>query len=319
MDNINELFALPVGLKQVANVDGFPLYGSQTLRDKFIQAISDSPRTKDLSESIKKLVDTNVIIPCFADPGLLSYFRRRIAKDTSGGLVRILKFVLFTPDLSQLDYVLAFYHYRENKIFVLISNHIESKNLFKIEVADDAIATSLTHEIMHMFAHTQPNKFISLFEDELTAYYSDYFTRIFKLNDDKKIENVVQQFYKFMFFEVEMKMVTITTLPIPNMLKILKKFQLFSNLNKDEFNSVLQDFIHMSRLLFENDLLRVIGMLRKRFKYLVKPFYMSYKKNFGKIPDKGCTQELYYPSEVICGLSDIKLSKKIKNSIKSAS
>ena len=36
MSNLKELFALPIGLHKVAMCDNIPLYGSQTLNDKFI-------------------------------------------------------------------------------------------------------------------------------------------------------------------------------------------------------------------------------------------------------------------------------------------
>ena len=35
MNKIHELFALPIGMEEVASVSGFPLYSSKTIREKF--------------------------------------------------------------------------------------------------------------------------------------------------------------------------------------------------------------------------------------------------------------------------------------------
>lgn len=317
MNNIQEIFALPIGLVQVIKVEGIPLYGSTILNDKFIQAMTSSNRTKDISGTIKKMVDSKIIIPCFADSGILSYFRRRISKETSGGLLTLLRIIFFAPSPinSPLDYVLAFYHFELNKIIVLISNHISQDQIFTTSVADEAIAKTLTHEMLHMYAHMQPNKCISIFRKELNLYYSTYFRQIFKLNDDKQIEKIVEQYYKFLFFEIEMKCTTVTVIPIPDMLRILKKLKKFSSLKNNEFDQVLIDYIKLNRILFENNISKILSIIQK-FKYLAKPLYTTYKICFGDLPDKGCTQEVYYPSEVLCGYSDVKFDSKVKTVLK---
>lgn len=317
MYNIQEIFALPIGLVQVIKIEGVPLYGSTILNDKFIQAISSSERTKDIAPTIKKMVDSKMIIPCFADSGLLSYFRRRISKDTSGGLLTLLRLVFFAPTPIQhpLDYVLAFYHFELNKIIVLISNHIAQDQLFTSKVEDDAIALTLTHEMMHLYAHIQPNKCISNFNNELNLYYSTYFKTIFQLNDNKQVQKISEQYYKYLFFEIEMKGSSIISVPIPDMLRILNKFKKFSNLEGTKFNNILMDYVKFNRILFENDMSKIISILQK-FKHLAKPLYTTYKVCFGKLPEKGCTQEAYYPSEVLCGYSDIKFNSKVKDALK---
>lgn len=318
MDNIQELFALPIGLKPVAKLDDIELYGSQTLNDKFIQAISSSRRTKKLSEEIKKMVDRNIIIPCFADPGVISYFRRRISRDSSGGLMRILKLIVFAsePINNPLDHVLAFYSFTHNNIIVLISNHIQSDKAFRVEVVDSAISISLVHEMMHMYAHMQPNKFINLFKDELILYYDNVFTKIFNLNNDKMKKIVIEEYFKFLFFQVEMR-TPISVIPIPEILKILNKFKKFSKYDEDKFENVKMDYIKLTRLLYNQDLQKVVGILKKNFKYIIVPLYDSYKQSFGRSSVKGCTQEVYFPSEVICGYTEIKFDSKVIDALKS--
>jgi hypothetical protein len=76
------------------------------------------------------------------------------------------------------------------------------------------------------------------------------------------------------------------------------------------------DYIKVIRILLNNDMTKFIS-LAKEYKYLINPLYNSYKDSFGRIPNKGCTQEIIYPSEVICGYSDIKIDSKIKNALNS--
>jgi hypothetical protein len=311
---INELFALPIGLKPVATVGNIPLYGSQTLNDKLIQSIKISKRGKIFQKSIINMINSGVIIPCFADAGILSQFRRKISNDTSGGLLRILRIVVAgkKPIHHPLDYVLAFYDFDSDKIVIMISNHINE--VFSATASDDNIALSLTHEMMHMFSHQNPNRFLSLFKEELNGYYSVYFKEIFKLKDDKLLENHIEQLYRFLFLKGEM---ATSSVSLTELLHSLEKLEKFSTLNKDEFKNVCMDYMKLTKLLYQGDNIKLISLSRTTFKYLVTPLYNSYKINFNRYPIKGCLQELIFPSEVICGLTDIKISSKIKDALKS--
>jgi len=314
-NSIQELFALPIGLKLVVTVDEIPLYGSQTLNDKFIQAIKVSKRGKIFSKEVTEMINTGMIIPCFADSGILSYFRRRISKDTSGGLLRILRILVAgkNPINHPLDHILAFYDFKLNKIIILVSNHITEK--FSNTASDNSIALSLSHEMMHMYAHQNPYKFLSLFKEELNSYYLSYFTTIFKLNDDKMIENSIEPIYKYLFLKCELS----SSVSLSNVLQELYKLEKFSSLDKNKFKDVAIDYIKVVRLLLQNDMTKFIGLSKSKYKYLIVPLYKSYKEAFGKIPVKGAAQELIYPSEVICGYSDIRLDSKVRTALQSIS
>lgn len=313
-NTLQELFALPIGLRQVVSVGGVPLYGSQTLNDKLIQSIKGSKRGKMFSKSIINMINTGLIIPCFADNNLISYFRRRVSNDTSGGLLRILRILISgnKPISHPLDYVLAFYDFESNKIVILISNHINE--VFSGTASDVAISLSLTHEMMHMYSHQNPNKFLSLFKEELNSYYSTYFKEIFKLKDDKTLEDSIEQVYRFLFLKGEMSTSSVSLTSLLNELNKLKKY---STLKNEEFKNVSFDYVKLTRILLQNDMDKLIAVAKTKYKYMTVPLYDSYKTSFGKIPAKGCLQELIYPSEVICGLVDIKLDSKIKNALKS--
>ena len=124
MDNLKEIFALPIGLREVVKYNGIPLYGSDTLNEKFIHSMNTNKRTKDIGKTIEKMVKDKVILPCFADPGLLTYFRRKISRNTSGGLMRVLKLLVFAPNpiTDPLDYVL-----RCNSLIFLLFNSFQDQ------------------------------------------------------------------------------------------------------------------------------------------------------------------------------------------------
>lgn len=313
---LTELFALPIALKQVIEIDGIPLYGNQVLNDKLIQSVKLSRRGKIISKSIEKLVRDGIVVPCFADPGILSYFRRRVSNDTSGGLLRILRFIFAgkKPIEHPLDWCLAFYHFGTGKIVILVSNHITEK--FSMTASNESISLALLHELMHFYAHKNPNKFLSFFKDELTNFYKNYFSIIFKFKSDidvTDLEQKIQSFYKTLFLRCEMS----SDVSLMLIYKQLKKFQQFSEMSEEEFKTTSFDYLRLTRLLLSGDMQKVLSLTKVKYKYLVKPLYSSYTTSFGKIPQKGCIQEIILPSEVISGFTDIGISPKVKTAIQS--
>jgi len=309
MNNIQELFAVPVGLHPVVSINGTPLYGSYSLNKKFIESLKTSKRGKMVSKTIERMVNTGQIIPCFAEKGIMSYFKSRLAKNTSGGLLRVLRKIVIGKNSGDnaLDYILAFYDFDKNAVIILINNNIEKD--FSMTASDNAIAISLLHEMMHMFAHQNPYKFLDMFEDDLNSYYKAYFTKIFKLEYDKNLKNTIEEIYRYLFLKVEMEHGSDTS--------ILNKLEPFSNLNKDEFKKVLNDYDTISKIAITNDVDKFITLEKKEYKSLIAPLYTSYKTAFGKLPIKGCSQEMVYPSEVICGYTDIKPDSNIINALQS--
>lgn len=312
MNKIHELFALPIGMEEVASVSGFPLYSSKTIREKFNESLQNSRRGKAISKSVYMMVATGKIIPCYAESGILSYLKKRIQEDTSGGLMRIIRKIFLgkKPSENPLDYVLAFYDFNINKIIVLISNHISEK--FSMTASDLAIAISLSHEMMHMYAHENPQKFLSVFRDELTDYYKTYFTNIFKLKKRKELDPIIESIYRYFFLKCEIG----GSSALAAIVNQLNKLQEFSTLNEDEFKNVIKEYSKVVKLLLSNDMKKFI-ILADQYQHLINPLYHTYSEVFGKIPVKGCAQEMIFPSEVICGYSDIKIDSKIKTALQS--
>jgi len=310
---IQEIFALPIALQPVATLGDMTLYGSQTLNDRFIQSIKLAKRTRNISDSIEKLVINKTVIPCFIDPGMLTYFKRRISQDTSGGLLRILRIIIAgkKPLDHPLDWCIALYDFDNNKILILISNHITER--FSLTASNESLALSLTHELMHMFAHKNPNRFLSFFKEELTLFYKIYYTEIFKLKDDKNLEPVIESIYKTLFLKCEMT----NEILLAAIYRQFQKLKPFTEMDSSDFKIRSIEYLRVVRLLTINDISSFVSIAKVKYKHLMKPLYTTYKIAFGRIPLKGCLQELVYPSEVICGYSDIKITPKIKTSIQS--
>lgn len=312
MNNLIELFAIPIGLKPVIIVDNIPLFGSKSLNEKFIESLPKSKRGKLISKTVKIMIENEKIIPCFADSGIFSYFRRRLSQDTSGGLLRILRNVIAKKPIDHpLDYTYAFYDNNINKIVILINNHILEK--FSFTASINSIALALTHEMMHMYAHQNPHKFLNFFRNELNSYYLTYFKEIFKLNNEKGLENVVESIYRTFFLKNEIT----SSIYVTNIVRQLYKLKPFSSLDNDKFGQICTDYVRIVKLLLTTDTMKFISLVKMKYKYIIVPLYETYKNVFEKIPPKGCAQELIYPSEVICGYSDIILDTKIKTALKS--
>ena len=225
--------------------------------------------------------------------------------------VVILKYVLFAkkPIPHPFDMIFGFYYFDINKIVVLISNHITE--IFSPIASDNSIADVTLHELMHMYAHIKPNKYISFFRDELVLFYKTYFIKIFELRDEEDIDEYVHDFVKFLFLKVEMS----ESPSVMNIMKQLKTLRKFSKLKKDKFDEVVLDYGKLAKLFMINEPSQFYTKITPANRYILVSLYSSYKDIYGKIPDKGCVEELIHPSEVTCGITDIRVDSKIKKAI----
>lgn len=309
---IHELFALPTGLKQVTSINGIPLYGNQILNDKFIEAIQSTEKGNSVLKTVENLMEQQKIKPCFADSGLISYFGNRLFKNTSSGLLRILRSI-FTGSfkIHPLDFCLGLFDSKSDVIVILISNHIPRK--FSLTASNDSLTDCLLHELMHMYTKKNPVKASKRFEEELIKYYKNYFQIIFqlKLENEEKINSIVKEYYQYLFSTETSRVISFLTI-----YKILEKFREHTKMLSYTFDSVRGQLIQLTRLASIHDLQSILAA-KAKFKYLVIPLYDSYKISFGKTPLKGCLQELSLPAEVICGYTDVDFSPKCKTSIES--
>ena len=71
------------------------------------------------------------------------------------------------------------------------------------------------------------------------------------------------------------------------------------------------------KLLNMVDMTTFVSLTKVDYKYLLVPLYETYEELCDKVPVKGCAQEIIYPSEIICGISDLKIDSKIKTALQS--
>jgi hypothetical protein len=268
MDNqIQELFALPIGLKPVTIMDDIPLYGSQSLNEKFIEAIGSTKRGQIILNVVIKMINDKTLIPCFSDKGILTYFKRRLSKNTSGGLMRWVR-ILVTgkkPIDHPFDNFFAVCLFPSTEIIIFINNHIYEN--FSLTASNLSLATALTHEMMHKYAHLNHSKFYSLFKDELNSYYKHYFTTIFKLKDDKEVDKSIERIIKFL---IKMEMSSIgSKIPINPLAKELYVLQEFSNLNQEEYKTIVIDYIKLYIILISTSMGDEMVSKVKKYKYII--------------------------------------------------
>ena len=294
---ITELFALPINLKLVAKYHGQKLFSSDDLKKKLIQLIKESPRLKPVLKEVIKLVESNKIIPIFANVGMISHF------------IRILH--AFTEDSNTA----AFYSPETNKIYILIDNNINILGY----VNNDFMAKLVLHEIIHMVANSKPNYFIVSFKPQLLIFYKELFSIIFKLKDSKKSDLIIEDIYKSMFSSIELNG-SIHFKSFRIKFNSLKKYSSFSSI---QFDEVLLDYFRIIKFHHTNQEDMIYN--NKRYQYILQAPYHVYKSKFGFVPTgqysiqrfmKSCLQELSMPSEVICTLSEYKLQPEIYNAIK---
>jgi len=137
--DVQEMFAIPVGLRHVANVDGIPLYSSKNLKIKHLKAMAKVRDTKPVVPVLFKLVDKGEITPCWLNKGL----------------IRLTAFKIFAP--AGIKSIRGFFYPPSNKIYLLIDNNM----VFGFS-SNNFLATLTLHEGMHMFASKHPSKFLSI-------------------------------------------------------------------------------------------------------------------------------------------------------------
>ena len=152
---LQELFAIPINTKVAATLDGMPLYSSTGLKKRYLQAMAKSGRTKPVYSTIAKLVEKDLLIPCFL----------------SKNLYNLAKFKVFAP--SGYKAIHGFYATDVKKIFLFIDNTISYGF-----ASNNHLARLTIHEGVHMAA--KKGNFINTFKTELIKYYRILFDRMFR-------------------------------------------------------------------------------------------------------------------------------------------
>lgn len=268
-----ELFALPFAPKKVATLNGMELYSSQNLKDKYIRAMYKISKVKPVAPDIERLIDQGKVVPCWINKGIfrLAVFKK-LAPYSDQGIAGF-----FTPKTQQ--------------VFILMDNNI------KWGFAKDKVLSNLMlHELMHMASDKFKNNFISMFFKEFINYYNALFSEIFKTGDNN-ISNESKMITRYLFKNYEYR--DSTSAELEKYIKLLNSlFRSKSSLTSDEFSQILTDYYHYIKLYFQ-DLNSLHSQIRK-FSHIYRGLTSGYTNGLDVINNMSfCSQELFYPSEVI--------------------
>ena len=282
---IQELFALPIGVKNIGNVWGVEFYTSDDLKEKFIHCIENSSYLKVL-DNVKKLIDTEKLIPVFSSKNIASFFMKRIP-------------LLFSGDVHT---ICGFYDQNTKKIFILIDNNT---NFFGI-TPNDNIAELVVHELMHASCHENPASFLNLFKEELIKFYDILFDELYKTVLSKK---ETQKFVNNLCLRFELKQYNFKTLYDFYYLSMKGRTKLKDDDLKRSIENAILAFYYFyteSPKMFEDQYLRIHEYVKQ-----------TYKKAFDvDTRDKSCFQEITTPSEVIASISNKDfISSKVNRAI----
>lgn len=277
---LDELFAPPIGLKPAYSISGTTFYSSDTLKTKFILAFEKSSKGKHVSSEVQKLIDKDVIIPCYKSKNIFSFMKHKL---TSGAH----------------KYISAFYAIEDKKVIVIIDN---SATIFGSS-SNNEIASTTMHECMHLAAGRNLSKFVQIFSPKLRAYYSEFFMDYLKLQNiqPKKIDD----FIKYMT-----KGEKNGPLYVNKNLNILYRmletmFASTTKLDNQEFTVRLTNLV-VAIKLFILSFSSLIKNARK-FSMIFTSLNQAYFKAFGeKNKYTFPIQEMISMSEVACVLSEMK-------------
>ena len=273
--NIQEFFVLPINTYPALSFQGIQIYSSDLLKRKFIEAMSETPKTSEMVNEIDKLVNNDMLVPAFLSSGLFSFFKNKV----------------FTPEpIEKYKYVLGFYEPSLNKVVVLIENEIK---LYGYGHAEN-IADVTVHELTHFCSAMRPSAFSTYFKKELNTYYYYIFNEIFSLqNNQINIDAIITLLHNSVT-----KSGTLDSNFLVNYYKQLKGLKKYSSLTPAQFTNKLNLYFAAINMFLKSNFDEFRQEFR-RFLPITRSLYRSYINLGFKAQDTMCVQELVYPSEVI--------------------
>ena len=278
--SLKEIFAPPINLKPAYEIDNLIFYSSDSLKRTFILALKKSSKGKQIASEIEKLVNKQIIIPCYKSKNLFSFLKHKLSK-------------------SSYKNIMAFYNVDDKKVIILIDN---TSTIFGTS-SNNEIATSTIHESMHMIAGRNLSKFIQVFSSNLKAYYSEFFMDYFslKLVNPKKIDSYI----KFII-PLEKYGPSYANKKLSALYKLLQTlFESDSNLSEEEFTNRLTNLIVASKLF----IVHMKSLMNNTQKYMMvftslnRAYIKAFKeKNIYTMP----IQEITSMSEVACVFAEMK-------------
>lgn len=288
---LQELFAIPIGLELEAKVDGEKFYSSDGLRKAFLKSLGGTGRSMPIYNQLEVLVmKKKLIVPCFMSKNMLRFFlHKALGKDEDKSIV-------------------GFYHMKQKRVFITIDNNVSAIGTAK----NDLIASTTMHECVHLYADRMKGKFLKTFKPELERFYISYFSRLFRLKSKPDVNEIMKfiSIYEYKRSEQMNKQLTYYY----NLID--KAMRPISELDDQHFTDLLTKLIISVKL----SLTRFPQFVRMYRQYIdiYGPMDRAYQEAFGKINKYTVPyQELSSVSEVICVLSEmIPTHPKIKKMFK---
>lgn len=282
MENVNELWVVPFNAKLIAVMDSkWKLYSSNRLRYKFVKMLQKNPITQPCKYKLADLVFKDIITPCYSQKGFLDFAKFKLFGGEVGG-----------------EGIAGFMNPRTSSIYVVCSM---GSNFFGF-TSNDMLSYTTIHECMHLLCHQNPNKFWSLFEDDIVEYYDNIYKPLLGIEAGVDFSSKPIAEYVYNKFEK----------PGKNPSK--------DSINK--FGKLLTDLAVTKSYLTEGDLNTLVERIqfiiiataykpeaidsmynRKEYQNIFTKMYNAYNKVFGIRNAYKYTyayQEFSIPSEIIC-------------------
>jgi hypothetical protein len=281
-EKLNELWVLPTNAKVLLRIDGkTPVYTSKSLRESFIKALAKHPVLKQHIGLMAKLVNKKILNPAWQNKGFLSVLKRSIR----------------TPKRDKIT--VAFYVPRTGKIFIIIDNNT---NWF-LHYPNKLLTNTTIHEFCHKFSHEKAVSFWSMYKEELTKFYVGFFRSLFSIPIEKDITKLCEKYARLLLVMFEQKTTRVKTLGLA--FGRMKRF--IKAIGKHSPLANIDDLIDKHfQLIFEifkaTNTERLLNAIKSNLGIVVH-LYKSYSKMGLPEVTNLCFQELFYPSEVVCVLS----------------
>lgn len=302
MENLNEIFAPPVGLIPIS-VLGSKLHTSILLRKSYLFSMSRVQELSQVMGKIKELTDNKMIIPCFLiEPGIIKkLLSRMFISDKIRAYDQYFR--------EEMKNVFGFFNSGNGKIYLLINNKELKINKFGF-VNNEKIAKITIHEAAHMAASKNPSGFMKKFSTILLDYYKLYFKKLFSLESVN--DEIINKMIKMLFYNFENSR-TYSNKDFDKYRNILLELK-ESSTAQENFDKLIKDFFVVIFLFLESTA-KFITKVGK-FRNILGPLQSTYREIFGGIdPGNIAIQELLFPSEVIAIGSEIGNNKKLISGI----
>ena len=279
-DQLNEVFAPPIGLHLVARVAGHDIYTSSSLNKTFLKALDKSGRTRAAYSKLELLIQKGRLIPCHSTTGLISF----------------IDWKLFQP-ANEKTVTMGFYDRGSKKVYIMISNNA---NVFSV-VANDFLGVLTIHELIHMFSDVKKALFVNMFKTELIAYYRELWKQLFSIADipDKVTEKIIRH----IFINIENSKIINNNSILKYNALMSSELRKYSTLGEEQFSKILSDYMVITKIF----LVSTDRFLQSRgqYKHILMPLYYAYQRAFSiRNMTTICIQELIFPSEVIAIASE---------------